>query len=118
MLNRGWDCARAALPGAVWANGGYTMNKMYTVILTLAAFAMLVHAHAADACLGTPTPELTIPYATGADGGALYIDNDLCHLSGSTFSMWVSTHTTRLARAPRALGASDAALFPPEAGHG
>ena len=69
------------------------MNKMYSAILTLAAFSMLVPAHADDTCLGVPTPEVTIPDVTGELGGDLYVDNDFCQLDGCDLSIWVYQET-------------------------
>ena len=73
------------------------MNKMYTVLLTLAAFAMLVPANADESCLGTPSTDLTIPDATGAAGGDIYVDNDFCQLDGCAFSIWIYQETNGVA---------------------
>jgi hypothetical protein len=76
------------------------MNKMYTVILGLAALAMLVPAHAEEICYTTSPSTATIPDATGAAGGDIYVDNDLCQtdpVNPCVFSIWVYQETNGIA---------------------
>ena len=54
------------------------MNKMYTALLALAAFALLVPAQATAPCYTTSTPQASIPDVTGQVGGDIYVVNDLC----------------------------------------
>ena len=75
------------------------MNKFYTVLLGLAALAMLVPAHAADVCYTTSTPTATVPDSTGALGGDLYVNNDLCQtdpVSPCVYSIWIYQETNGL----------------------
>jgi hypothetical protein len=74
------------------------MNKMYTVILTIAAIALMVPSNAIATCdMALATPELTVPDASGQAGGDVYVDNDFCQLDGCSFSLWVYQETNGVA---------------------
>jgi len=75
------------------------MNKTYTALVALAAFALLVPAQAEELCYTTSSPELTIP--GDAIGGDIYVDNDLCEpVVGDgtcTAAIWIYQETNGIA---------------------
>jgi hypothetical protein len=75
------------------------MNKMYHVLLGLAALAILVPAQATAPCYTTSTPTATIPDAANQLGGDLYVNNDLCQtdpVNPCLFSIWIYQETNGL----------------------
>lgn len=75
------------------------MNKMYTVLLGLAAFALLVPANAEGDCWTTSEAAVTVPGQGLA--GDLYLVNDACQPvigDGScTFSIWLYQESNGIA---------------------
>ncbi|GEM_PF-3219213 len=71
------------------------MNKMYTVLLGLAALALLTPAHADEICYTTSPSTATVTDVNGALGGDVYVDNDFCQLTTCQggFSIWIYQET-------------------------
>ena len=65
---------------------------MRTLFVLAAIAAIAIPAHAADPCYTTSPALLTVPDTTGALGGDIYIDNDLCQFD-CTFSIWIYQET-------------------------
>lgn len=75
------------------------MNKMFTILLALAAFALLVPANADGLCYTTSEAAVTVPGQSLV--GDLYVVNDACQPvigDGScTVSLWIYQESNGIA---------------------